>query len=272
MWSRRQSLKALALKALALRTIGAAALMQTGFATASSARAAVDARVPDKHPVRLIVLDVGGTIIQDHGEVPTAMQSALAHGGVAVTLAEIGEWRGASKRGMVRHFVELRSKAGTDRAAVTEAIYRDFSAQVNKAYADVQPIAGAEEAFRAMRRRSLLLATTTGFDRDLTTKIFRRLGWQDYFVASITSDDVVDGRPAPFMLFHAMEAAHVDRVADVVAVGDTPLDLQAGSNAGLRGVIGVLSGAGTPERLTREPHTHILPSVAELPDLLGSTF
>jgi phosphonatase-like hydrolase len=123
-----------------------------------------------------------------------------------------------------------------------------------------------------MRRRSLLLATTTGFDRDLTTKIFRRLGWQDYFVASITSDDVVDGRPAPFMLFHAMEAAHVDRVADVVAVGDTPLDLQAGSNAGLRGVIGVLSGAGTPERLTREPHTHILPSVAELPDLLGPTF
>jgi phosphonatase-like hydrolase len=262
MWSRRQSFKVL----------GAAALAPAGFAAASSARAAAEARLAEKRAVRLIVLDVGGTIIPDHGEVPTAMQSALGHGGVTVSLDEIGEWRGASKRGMVRHFVELRSKAGTDRAAVTEAIYRDFSAQVTKAYADVQPIAGAEDAFRAMRGKSLLLATTTGFDRDLTTKVFRRLKWQDYFVASITSDDVVDGRPSPFMLFHAMEAAHVDRVSEVVAVGDTPLDLQAGSNAGLRGVIGVLSGAGTPERLAREPHTHILPSVAELPDLLASTF
>ncbi len=37
----------------------------------------------------------------------------------------------------------------------------------------------------------LLLATTTGFDRPLTTAILSRLGWQHYFVASITSDDVV---------------------------------------------------------------------------------
>ena len=116
------------------------------------------------------------------------------------------------------------------------------------------------------------MATSTGFDRPLTDKIFAHLRWRDYFVATVTSDDVVDGRPSPFMLFHAMEAAHVDAVAEVVAVGDTPLDLQAGTNAGLRGVIGVYSGAATEERLRKEPHTHILPSVAQLPDLLHTNF
>jgi phosphoglycolate phosphatase-like HAD superfamily hydrolase len=86
----------------------------------------------------------------------------------------------------------------------------------------------------------------------------------------VCSDDVAQGRPSPFMLFHAMEAARVNSVAEVVAAGDTPLDLQAGTNAGLRAVVGVLSGASTAENLRREPHTHIVPSVANLPALLAS--
>jgi phosphoglycolate phosphatase-like HAD superfamily hydrolase len=72
------------------------------------------------------------------------------------------------------------------------------------------------------------------------------------------------------MLFHAMESVRVNNVAEVAAVGDTPLDLQAATNAGLRAVVGVLSGTSTAENLRREPHTHILPSVASLPALLAS--
>jgi phosphoglycolate phosphatase-like HAD superfamily hydrolase len=74
------------------------------------------------------------------------------------------------------------------------------------------------------------------------------------------------------MIFRAMEAAHVDSMAEVVAVGDTPLDLQAASNARLAGIIGVSSGAATAERLAREPHTQILASVAELPELLRTQY
>ena len=74
------------------------------------------------------------------------------------------------------------------------------------------------------------------------------------------------------MLFHAMEQARVNSVAEVVAVGDTPLDLQAGTNAGVRGVVGVLTGAAREDQLRREAHTHILKSVANLPDLLAFKF
>jgi phosphonatase-like hydrolase len=252
--SRRQSVAAIA----------AAAAVTPRFAKAA------DGAPPKK--IRLVVLDVGGTLIPDHGEVPDAMLSALGKRDVTVTPAEIAEWRGASKRGMVRHFVELRAKKDADHAALTEAIYADFSAQVTRAYAEVQPIAGAEQAIAEMRKMGLLLATTTGFDRPLTDAIFRRLKWHDLFVTSVTSDDVVDGRPSPFMIFHAMEAAHVDAVAEVVVVGDTPLDLQAAANAGARGMVGVYSGAATEARLEREPHTHILPSVAGLPKVLREAF
>ena len=80
------------------------------------------------------------------------------------------------------------------------------TATAGKAYEKVQPIPGAEQALKDLQALKLILATTTGFDRPLTTQILSRLGWQHYFAASITSDDVMDGRPAPYMLFRAMEA------------------------------------------------------------------
>jgi phosphoglycolate phosphatase-like HAD superfamily hydrolase len=156
---------------------------------------------------------MGGTIIEDHGEVPDSMKAALAKGGIAVSLAEIGDWRGASKRQMVRHFVELRTKPNADRERLIESVYRDFSARASKAYANVKPIAGAEDAFRTLRAKGFLLATNTGFDRNLADLILDRLDWKGHFTATVASDEVADGRPSPYMIFHAMEAARVERVA-----------------------------------------------------------
>ena len=220
--------------------------------------------------IRLVVLDVGGTIIEDRGDVPEELRKALAHHGVGSTPAEIAKWRGAAKRDIIRHFVDLQTLGpSVDRDKLTATIYDEFTASLIAIYRSVPPIEGAEEAIRQLRKNGYLVATTTGFDRAISASIFHRLGWEQHFAASICSDDVAQGRPAPFMLFHAMEAARVNNVAEVVAVGDTPLDLQAGSNAGMRAVVGVLTGAGTAETLERERHTHIIASVAKLPALLG---
>jgi len=221
--------------------------------------------------IRLVVLDVGGTIIEDRGDVPEALRSAMAHHGVRSNREEIARLRGASKREVIRHFVNQQSTSpGVNQDKLITAIHGEFTTNLIEVYRSVPPITGAGEAIRQLRASGYLVATTTGFDRAINTSIFRRLGWEGYFAASVCSDDVAQGRPSPFMIFHAMEAARVNSVAEVVAVGDTPLDLQAGNNAGLRAVIGVLSGASTAENLRMEPHTHILPSVADLPALLAS--
>jgi phosphonatase-like hydrolase len=173
---------------------------------------------------------------------------------------------------MIRHFVERAVKPGKEAAALVESINADFNAQAEIAYANVQPITGAEDALKQMRAMGLKLATTTGFGRELDDRIMHHLGWEKYFAASISSDDVVDGRPAPYMIYHAMEAAHVDDVKDVVAVGDTPLDLQAANNSGVRGAIGVWSGAAPEEKLRKEKFSQLLPSVASLPELLKKSY
>jgi len=214
--------------------------------------------------IKLVALDIGGTLIADHGEVPDAMLGAFSRHGITVTPQEFAEWRGASKREMVRHFVGREHKSDS----LIEPIYADFMATASKAYEKVQPIPGAEQAIKELAAMKLLMATTTGFDQVLTTAILSRLGWQHYFVASISSDQVREGRPAPYMLFHAMEAAGVYEPAQVIAVGDTPLDLQAATNGNMGAAIGVYSGAATEERLRKERNSGVLPSVAALPDLI----
>lgn len=250
--SRRQSLNALT----AAITVPVAAPLLSGASP---------------RPIRLVALDVGGTILQDRGDVVEALQGAMKRRGIVVTAAEIGPWRGAAKRAVIRNFVDRQSKqSDADRQKLSSEIYRDFVREVNEAYKSVPPIAGAEDAIRKLRENGYSIATTTGFDREIVMPIFRRLGWEKYFAAMVASDDVAQGRPAPYMLFHAMEMAGVNSVAEVMAVGDTALDLQAANNAGVAGMVGVLSGAGTAEQLGREPHTDIIASVAELPDLLKS--
>jgi phosphonatase-like hydrolase len=220
--------------------------------------------------IKLVVFDIAGTIIKDHGEVVHAFASALRKNDVAFSEEELKRWKGASKREVIRHFV---GRGGSGRDELVEKTFRSFCEELESAYdRELQPIPGAKETFAWCREQGILLATTTGFYREISDMILERLDWRSLFAANISSSDVPLGRPAPYMIFRAMEASGVHNVKQVVNVGDTPLDLQAGSNAGVAGIVGALTGEHSRESLKRERHTHIINSVAELPALIECAF
>jgi phosphoglycolate phosphatase-like HAD superfamily hydrolase len=55
----------------------------------------------------------------------------------------------------------------------------------------------------------------------------------------------------------------------VAKVGDTPSDLEEGTNAGCGVVVGVTRGSHTAAQLEPFGHTHLIESVTEMPALLG---
>jgi phosphonatase-like hydrolase len=222
--------------------------------------------------IKLVIFDIAGTIIEDHGEVLRAFRNALMEGGIPFVEDELQRWKGASKREVLRHFIEQEDRK-QDVEQRVEASYRRFRSELESCYTQrLVPIPGALETFRWCRERDIMLATTTGFYREISDLVLNQTTWRDFFAANITSSDVPSGRPAPYMIFRAMEATGVQNVKEVVNVGDTPLDLQAGSNAGVAGVVGVLTGAHNRENLQREPHSHIVNSIAELPELMARAF
>jgi phosphonatase-like hydrolase len=222
--------------------------------------------------IKLVVFDIAGTIIEDHGEILGAFRTALMENGIPFVEGELNRWKGASKREVIRHFVK-QTTPSADIESRVETCYRGFRLQLESCYADkIVPIAGAVETFRWLRDHQIRLATTTGFYREISDLVLNQTGWREFFAANISSSDVRQGRPAPYMIFRAMEAAGVENVNEVINVGDTPLDLQSGSNAGVVGVVGVLTGAHGRQSLEQEPGARIIHSIAELPDLITRTF
>ena len=73
------------------------------------------------------------------------------------------------------------------------------------------------------------------------------------------------------MILGAMERLGVADAGAVAVVGDTTSDLEAGTNAGARAVIGVLSGAHDRTTLSAAPHTDLIDDVTGLIEVLTAT-
>jgi len=225
--------------------------------------------------IKLVVFDIGGTIIEDNGEVIAAFSAALEGNGLHVTQTELTDLKGASKRSVIKKFVERQWGKQEPKNEIRIAkTYQDFKTHLERSFSNggVNPIRGAENTFEWLKTHDILCATTTGFYRSVAERILVTAGWQRTFAASISSDEVKTGRPAPYMIFRAMETTGVDDVREVLNVGDTQLDLQAGHRAGVLGVIGVLTGIQKEDRLSSESPSHLIASVADIPALIGAHY
>lgn len=223
--------------------------------------------------IRLVVSDIAGTTVHDGGEVAQAFAAALADHGIEASSAQINAVRGASKREAIATLVAQghANKYGTDAARV-EAVYAGFKNYLQRLFTRVaRPVEGAPQTLAWLKQRGIKIALNTGFDRDITDILLDALQWRTVADAVICGDDVKTGRPAPYMIFRAMEQTAVADVHQVLNVGDTISDLQAAYHAGVAVSVGVLSGAHTRSQLAREPHTVLIDSVADLPALWRDT-
>lgn len=210
--------------------------------------------------VDLVVLDIAGTTVEEHGLVYRALaDTVVAAGGSARNVAE---WMGADK------YEAISSMLGKSEV---DAEFQDFHERLAKYYAETPPapIPGVPEALARLRSNGVKVALTTGFDRPVVDGLLDVLGWREGVLdAVVCVDDVRAGRPAPYMIHRAMELTGVRDVRRVLTAGDTTRDLQAGTNAGAGFVVGVLSGSQTAEELGAVRHTHLLESVAGVPGLV----
>src|ERR1700761_3160564 len=190
----------------------------------------------------LVVLDMAGTTIDEGQQVYRVLaETARAHG-ASPSEAEIARWHGAAKHEALRALLTSRSGVPPSRAEL-DAVVTDFQDRLSTAYAErpPRPLPGIPEALSALRRHGVRVALTTGFDRVIVESLISALGWEGEEVIDtvVCGSDVPAGRPAPYMIFRAMEQLGVTDVARVLVVGDTPRDLKP--EPGL--VVGVLTGA-----------------------------
>jgi phosphonatase-like hydrolase len=221
-----------------------------------------------KHGISMVALDIAGTSVDEGGAVYVALRGAVeSHAGEPIPDEVFERWKGTGKRQAIAGLL------GPAMADEIDTVDADFTGRLLDAYRSVPPVPlpGIVEAFSVLRDHDVKIALQTGYSQAIAGPLLEQVGWRvgrDVDTV-ITSNLVRESRPAPYLIFHAMEALGVHNVAQVLVAGDTPNDLRAGANAGARFVVGVLTGAYDAAALRRAPHTHILASAATIPEILG---
>ncbi len=219
--------------------------------------------------IEMVAFDMAGTTIDDHGSVYEALRRCVEETGASVAMADLQLWMGTDK---VEAITALMALGGIDPTpeSVEEAFVR-FREILAESYRDRPPVAlpGVEDTLRALRARGVAVALTTGFSSDVASALLDSLGWtigsrpSDLLDAVVTTSDVPAGRPAPYLIHHAMQLVGVQDVRAVLAAGDTLVDVRAARNAG--GIaVGVLTGKLTREQFTAESPDYVLDSVVEV--------
>lgn len=220
--------------------------------------------------IELVVFDMAGTTVQAADQVAPAFVEVLSAFGLPISAEEVDRVRGASKREAIQNIL-LQYSPEQATQTVVEDLFQKFNANLARRQESdgVKPVEGAAEVMFNLRERKIKVALTTGFDRTSTDRVLAMVGWKSGVAdVVVCADDVRGGRPAPYLIYHAMELTSTINVENVAAVGDTVLDLQAAANARVGLNVGVLTGAHKREQLEAQPHDHIIESVRELPSLI----
>lgn len=236
-------------------------------------------------PIRLVMFDMAGTTVRDNNEVLHCFVEACRTLGIEAADKRLNALMGVSKLEVFHLLWREQLGDATDAAVIAKKAahsFEVFSDILENHYRThpVEPTEGALEAFDWLRERDIKIALNTGFYRAVTNIILNKLGWlaglnADYVGGvgtiinfSVASDEVPQGRPAPFMIQKAMSAFGISDPKQVVKVGDTPVDLEEGRQAGCLLSLAVTNGTHTRAELERLDNDGLLNSLSDLPVFL----
>ncbi|NOG72333.1 phosphonoacetaldehyde hydrolase [Roseicella sp. DB1501] len=255
-----------------------------------------DWRRPYRGPVKAVVLDWAGTVLDHGSQAPMgAFVRAFAKFGIEISITDARGPMGMAKADHIRAVgravnAAWRARHGRDFGeADVQTIFEVFEPMNIAAVRDhAALIPGVASALAALAARGIRIGSTTGYTRPIMAELAPLAAAQG-FVPEVTvcAGDLAAGRPAPLQMWLAMAQLGVWPAAAVVKVDDTPPGIGEGRAAGcwtvgvaLTGNIAGLSAgalaalpeaeraalrAGATEELQAAGAHCVIDSAAELP-------
>ncbi|MGO4301431.1 HAD family hydrolase [Leifsonia sp. RAF41] len=229
-----------------------------------------DERDDDLADLELVVLDLTGTTVIDDGLVERAFTRAAAAAGIGNTPDErataftfVRETMGQPTLGVFRALT-----GDEDQAQHANAVFDSTYADLVEAQG-LRAVAGAEELIRRLRATGVKVALTSAFSARTQGAVLDALGWNDLADVTLTAGEAGRARPFPDLPLTALLRTGASSVEGMVVVGDSAGDIASGIAAGAGLVVGVLTGVHDEQTLLDAGADAVLPSIADLPELLG---
>ncbi|MCS6941010.1 MAG: phosphonoacetaldehyde hydrolase [Roseiflexus sp.] len=204
-------------------------------------------------PVRGMILDWAGTAVDYGAFAPVAVFVRLfEQRGVPITPEDARAGMGLMKKDHLRAILDRPAVAAAWRSVygappavqhIDELFEQFIPLQMSVVREYAMPIPGLIDAITELRKRGVRIGTTTGYLRAMMDILAPAAAAHGYRPDSIVCpDEVPAGRPAPWMCFQNAMLLGVYPMAALVKVGDTPVDIEEGLNAGMWTVGVTLTG------------------------------
>ena len=218
-------------------------------------------------PLKLVIFDVDGTLIDSQAFILAAMECAFARSGMpAPTPAETLSIVGLS---LPQAMMALVPGIGADEIERLVLHYKESFVEIRQetggeASSPFYP--GARDAIERLDHAGWILSIATGKARRGLDRMLDGHGLRPFFIGTQTADDA-PSKPHPGMVLNCLAATGVD-ASHTVMVGDTSFDMEMARAAGAR-AIGVAWGYHPRERLIDGGAEVIVDDYAALDAALG---
>lgn len=216
--------------------------------------------------IELFIFDIAGTTVRDDGFVLRAFRNVCSFVQATVDDEWIRARMGLDKREVFAEMLGFAPNQTHDSATLA-SVFEESIASMVRSQPPV-PLSGVVETFAKLATRGIKIGFTTGFSRETGSLVLNSLGWSTSLL--VASDEVAKGRPAPDLILECMRRAGVTKTSAVGIAGDTPSDLCAGTNAGVRLVVGVGHGTHRLSELAPHPHTHLIETMSPLCEIIDA--
>ncbi|NKD85653.1 HAD-IA family hydrolase [Haematospirillum jordaniae] len=216
-------------------------------------------------PLRLVLWDVDGTLLNSRSLILETMHEACRHEGIACPSARlVARGTGLPLVDMVAFVLPDYDAAVHQRVAV--AYRRIFPALREKGDGHDRLFPHIRFVLDDLRKQEILMGLVTGMGRRGVLAFVERYGLADYFVTVGTADDG-PGKPSPFLVVQAVRQTGAER-KNTVVIGDTSFDMMMARAAGVS-AIGVAWGNHDVSGLWQAGAEAVAEEPAVLPALIG---
>lgn len=176
------------------------------------------------------VWDYDGTLFDTYDAVARGYHRACGQLGITIDFAEL---RWLTKHSLRWAAEQLENRFGVEKDLILKTYYA--IALEEETVEAMRPYPGTEDVLKAICDRGGQNYVYSHRDH-VSTDAIRYYGLASYFIDAITKDDNFPRKPAPDALNY-LNSKHGLNPVKGVMVGDRVLDVEAGLNAGMQGIL-----------------------------------
>jgi len=179
-----------------------------------------------------LVFDLDGTLVDTAPDIIASLNHTLAMDGLAALDGQT--CRHLIGKGVRELIMRAYSLVGQnpDEAQITSLIER-FMVHYRDHISDhSRPFERTESILKTLKNAGATLSICTNKPHELSLKLIKNLGWEDYFSSILGADAVVNKKPSAQHLWNCVDKAGGQRQKTVM-IGDSITDFETGQNAGV---------------------------------------